>query len=439
MGKREEPALTLQAFASPIAAGRPIDAPLEVIRRVTTGPRQWFSGSRGIRMATMARIPVYVAPSWIFVAAILLFSYASMLQYRVADLAIAPAYLLATVAVGLVFGSVLLHELAHALLARRYGVPVEAVTLWMLGGYTEMRRELPTPRGEFLVAAAGPVTSAILGGIGAMGAAASVGPPWLAEICGYVAFANFIIAVFNALPGLPLDGGVMVRAVMWACTGNQLRATVAAARAGQTVAVILLGFALGLLYTDIGINAGVLVVAFVVPFFLWAAASYTVRRSHITQRIRRLSARDLATSAALVPPGTSLAHALRAAEDTASGVIVVGDEKVLLGVVPGAAVAATPASRRDHINVGQLARAIDHTVVVPAQATGEQMLELLTSDSSVGGYVVTEAAELSTTAFVGVLNERDFAHAAEPPWRLRSAIGELTWLMKPGAKGSRGV
>ncbi len=436
MGERDEPAFTLHAFASPTAAGRPIDTSLEVIRRVTMGPRRWFSGSRGIPLATMARIPVYVAPSWLFVAAILLFSYATLLQYRVSDLPLAAAYLLSAVTIGLVFGSVLLHELAHALLARRFGVPVGAVTLWMLGGYTEMRRELPTPRGEFVVAAAGPVTSALLGGAAAIGATTGVGPLWLTELWGHVALTNFTIAVFNALPGLPLDGGAMVRAVMWASTGNQLRATVTAARAGQAVAVIMLGFALGLLYSEVAINAGLLVVTFVVPFFLWAAASHTVRRSHITERIQRLCARDLATAAALVPSGMPLATALDAAERTPSRTIVVRDENALLGIVPDAVIAATPVSRRAHVDVGQLARAMEHTTVVPAQATGEQLLELLTSDPAVSAYVITENADLSAASFVGVMTERDFAHAAEPPWRLSSAIGELTWVMKPDAKST---
>jgi Zn-dependent protease len=439
MGESEKQWVTLHAFASPAAAGRPIDTSLEVIRRVTTDTRRWFSGSRGFRMATIARIPVYVTTSWLFVAVILLFSYATLLQYRVADLPLALVYLLAAVSVGLVLGSVLLHELAHAALARCFGVPVDAVTLWMLGGYTQMRRKLPTPRAEFLVAAAGPVTSALLAGIGATGAALDVGPPWLAQLCGYLALTNFMISVFNALPGLPLDGGAMVRAVLWACTGNQLRATVAAARSGQVVAVVLLGFALGLLYSDVGVNAGMLVVTFVVPFFLWASASHAVRRSHITARIQRLSARDLATSAALVSSGTSLADALRAAENTTSGTIVVRDEKMLLGVVPEAVVTATPACRHDHLTVAALTRSIDHTAVLPAQATGEQLLELLTSDSGVTVYVVTEGSELSADAFVGVLSERGFAHAAEPPWQLRSAIGKLARLMKPTVKKSRGV
>lgn len=155
------------------------------------------------------------------------------------------AYWLTGILLATVFLATLLaHEMAHALMARHYGMRVERITLWMLGGLAELDGQPPSPRADALIAAAGPVTSFViaavsgglawaLGGAGLLGAALV----WLAEI-------SLVLAVFNLLPGAPLDGGRLLRALVWWRTHDRARATRAAATAGRFLgwSLVALGF-----------------------------------------------------------------------------------------------------------------------------------------------------------------------------------------------------
>ncbi|PZS07799.1 MAG: hypothetical protein DLM55_10015 [Acidimicrobiales bacterium] len=433
-GPQNDTESAMRAFAAPVFIDHPIDTPLEVIQRITSSPRRWFSRSRGVSVGSVARIPLFIAPSWLFAATVLLFGYVSHLRYRVPELNLPAAYLTAAAAVGLVFSSVLLHELAHAVVARWHGVGVEAVTLWMLGGYTEMSKEPATPRAEFQIAAAGPLTSALLCGVGAAGAWTSFTPSWLAELCGYFALTNAAIAIFNALPGLPLDGGAMVRAFMWRLWQDSARATIAAARAGQALAVFMLGFSFGLLYKDSGINTGVLVLVFVIPFFLWSAASHTVRRTRINQRLSRLTAAGLAKPAVVVASNISLANALKAAAEGGDARIVVHEAGSLTGIVVEAIVHATPLERHEHIPVGQLARTLPTHALLAGHATGPEVFRGINQHPDTTGYLVTHDGSSSASALLGVMSELDFAHAIEPPWQWSTVIRGLSWSLRPSGK-----
>ena len=168
------------------------------------------------------------------------------------------AYLLAAVVAAVLFVvSLLAHEMAHAIVAQRNGVEVDGITLWLLGGVARLRGEAPTPGADFRIAVIGPVTSLLLAGV--FGAAA-----WLAELAdmntlmvavpSYLAWINLLLAVFNAIPAAPLDGGRILRAAVWAWRGDRLTATVVAARAGRVFGFTLI--ALGLLQAIGGIGSG---------------------------------------------------------------------------------------------------------------------------------------------------------------------------------------
>src|SRR6266508_2682232 len=143
-------------------------------------------------------------------------------------------WLTAAVATVLLLGCVLLHELAHALLARRYGVPVERITLWALGGFSLLGGEPETPRAAFWISASGPLTSlclgAFAGGAGLLLDAAHA--PGLVTVSAlWLAVMNVVLGLFNLLPGVPLDGGRVLRAALWHRYGDPDRAALAAARA----------------------------------------------------------------------------------------------------------------------------------------------------------------------------------------------------------------
>ncbi|MCK2213774.1 site-2 protease family protein [Actinomadura sp. ATCC 31491] len=155
------------------------------------------------------------------------------------------AYLLAGLASAVLFlASLLAHELAHALVAKRNGIEVPRITLWLLGGVAELRSEPRTPGADLRIAIVGPLTSLACGVVSGALALVTGGAPLVAGMFAYLAAVNVLLAVFNLIPAAPLDGGRVLRAALWARWGDRVRAAVAAARAGRVFgyALIALGF-----------------------------------------------------------------------------------------------------------------------------------------------------------------------------------------------------
>jgi Zn-dependent protease len=195
-----------------------------------------------LQILRVAGIPVRIDASWLLVLALLSWSLAAGYVSRVLpDVTPAWAWLHGATAALMLFASVLLHELAHALVARRHGVRVSGIRLHVFGGVSELESEPPTARAEFLIAAVGPLTSfalaALFYGLGRVVA----GSAWLAALTGYLAVVNLVIGVFNLVPGFPLDGGRLLRAMLWSWSGRLGWATRWASRAGSLFALLLVG------------------------------------------------------------------------------------------------------------------------------------------------------------------------------------------------------
>ena len=200
---------------------------------------------RGWSLFAIRGIRVRLDPSWLLIFALILASVSlgwlpravpgrPWLDYGIAG----------TIATLLFFLSILAHELAHAFAAQRAGIVVPAITLFLFGGVSHMERETTTPRDELRVAAVGPLASFVLaGGFWALHRALAGSPPLASAVALYLAWINAALGVFNLLPGLPLDGGRVLRAVAWWRTGSLRRATRIASNAGKGLAlgVVLLG------------------------------------------------------------------------------------------------------------------------------------------------------------------------------------------------------
>ncbi|MFC4909549.1 site-2 protease family protein [Actinomadura gamaensis] len=169
----------------------------------------------------------------------------------------AGVYLLAALPVAVAFFACLLaHELAHCVLARRAGLRVKAVTLWMLGGVSELGGEAPTPRDDLRIAVAGPATSLLLGLVtGAVAASAADAPRLLSYDLSWLAWMNVFLAAFNLLPGAPLDGGRVLRALLWRRHGDRARADRAATTTGRVIGTVVMGA--GLAEVLLGSAAGI--------------------------------------------------------------------------------------------------------------------------------------------------------------------------------------
>jgi Zn-dependent protease/CBS domain-containing protein len=262
---------------------------------------------RGFPLLRIFGIEVGIHWSWLIIFALVTWSLAvGFFPGRIEDLAVAEGWVLGAVASVLLFVSVLVHELAHAFMARRQGLEAKSITLFLFGGVANLGGDAKKPSAEFLIAVVGPLTSLAIAAI-AGAAALSLGLETRAGlVAGYLGAVNALLAVFNLIPGFPLDGGRLLRAIVWRLTGNIQRATRVAGFVGQLFAwgLMFWGF-LRLLAGDLVF--GVWTVA--IGWFLNSAASMSVQQVIVDQRLSGLRVRDvLRADRTAVGPGHSVAE-----------------------------------------------------------------------------------------------------------------------------------
>jgi Zn-dependent protease len=200
---------------------------------------------RAWRIGSIGGIPVNVDSSWVWIAVLSVYWLWSQLAHRSPELGSTEAFVLAVGAAALFFGSVFLHELAHAVAARVNHIEVSGITLVFFGGFTSTRSDERGPGAAFVIAAAGPLASFLLAGVFfALGRGLADANPPLGEAIAYVGFINGLMAVFNVLPGFPLDGGRMLEAITWGVTRSHERGTRVAAGAGMVLAAGLVASAI---------------------------------------------------------------------------------------------------------------------------------------------------------------------------------------------------
>lgn len=193
------------------------------------------------RVGRIGGVPINVDSSWVWIAVLVTYSLYVRFDYSYSRVSTRAAVGFAVISAALFFGSVLLHELAHAGVARANDIQVQGVTLVIFGGFTSARSDEKGPGPAFLISAVGPATSLALGAFfwALSRILESVSAPF-AGAFGYVGWVNLFMAGFNVLPGLPLDGGRMLLSAVWRLTGNQDRATRIAARTGVVVGILLI-------------------------------------------------------------------------------------------------------------------------------------------------------------------------------------------------------
>ncbi len=203
-----------------------------------------------IRLGTIRGIPLQISASWLIVFVLFLWTFAaSYYPDRYAGWTSQAYFAAALVTVVLFFASIILHELGHATIAARSGIRTRSITLLPIGGIAEIEREAEKPGEEFAIAIAGPVTSALLGGIfiGLHFLLRPINVP-LRGITAYLGIVNLFLAIFNLLPGFPMDGGRVLRAAVWGATKSYARGTQVAARVGSFVAYVFIFFGVTLLF-----------------------------------------------------------------------------------------------------------------------------------------------------------------------------------------------
>jgi Zn-dependent protease/CBS domain-containing protein len=262
------------------------------------------------RVARIAGIEVRIDSSWAVIALLITYSMYLRVTLVYPDTPTGEAVALGILGAVLFFGSVLVHELAHALVSQARGIRVQDITLFLFGGATRARVESRGPTDEFLIAVVGPLTSGALAVL--FWIIASVGrdvlPTPLAGTFGYLAWVNLLLAVFNLVPGFPLDGGRVLRSAIWRATGSFARATRIASMSGQAVGWLLV--ALGVVSLLGGNLAGGIWFAFI-GWFLVQAARASYQELQLRHMLRGVEAEDvMARDLLRIPPELSLQDAV---------------------------------------------------------------------------------------------------------------------------------
>jgi Zn-dependent protease len=329
------------------------------------------------------------------------------------------AYVLTAVFAVLFYATILGHEVAHAVVAQASGFPVSGITLWWLGGFTSFRRTRPSPLRDGLIAAAGPLSSLGMGLIfWAVSRATLDGDRRIYVIAFALAWSNVFLAIYNALPGLPLDGGNVLRAVVWGVSGRESTGSLVAGWAGRVVAVVLVALPLWDAVRRGG-SPDVLAIVFTVSIgiFLWQGASHAIRSAQVSGRVPGLSARALARPAAAVAADTPLSEALRQASlVSADRLVVVDAQGRPTGIAAPAAVDAVPVERRPWVPVSSVAAAFDPRAVLSADLTGNDLLTAMNAVPS-PTYLVVDGADGSPRVLATADVEQALASArtARPP------------------------
>ncbi len=250
--------------------------------------------ARAFRLATVGGIEVRLDPTLLVLAVLLVWSFSGQFA---AEHGGTTAIGMAVAGMVLILLSILAHELAHALEARHRGIEVESITLLVFGGVTQMHAHSARPRDEFVIAAVGPFVSLLCGAVfGLLSVAAELLPTTIAgpaaDLAGLLALLNVLLAVFNLVPGAPLDGGRVLRAGLWWILGDRSRAIRWAARCGQALGLALVGFGLFVLWQAPQAFVGALWWIVIGVFLVWAAGSEH-RMSRLDDLYNGTTVRDL--------------------------------------------------------------------------------------------------------------------------------------------------
>ena len=327
------------------------------------------------RAGSLFGIPFNVNRSWFLILGLVTWSYGSGLAFQSGSTGGLLPWILGLVTALLMFASVVAHELGHSFAALRQGISVKSITLFMFGGLADLEKESDTPGGAFKVAIAGPLVSLGLFGLFTAMAIAAPLTGSLATIVGALAYINLALAVFNMIPGLPLDGGNVLKAVVWKLTGNPYRGVKFASRMGQLFGwtVVLVG-----LLSVFGLSSFGSVWTLLIGWFLLQNASRSAQSADVQEQLAEFTAGD-----AVIPesPIVSAEKSLRDFADELllsngnwSRYIVTNADGQLVGSISTGDLKSVPKELWSQTQVKALLKPIEQLTVV---SSSQPLLEVI--------------------------------------------------------------
>ncbi|CAO5186842.1 Zinc metalloprotease [Frankia sp. AiPs1] len=361
-----------------------------------------------VTLGRVRGVPIYVSPFALIFAVLVAYLMSGSIRDRLPAASDSQVLALsAAISVGFLV-SLLAHELGHCLVALRLGHTVHAVTLHGFAGFTEYEPEPRSPGRMFLITFSGPAANGILAGLCELGLVFVAADSHLGIVLRDLGLVNLALFAFNLAPGLPLDGGRVVVAAIWAATGDQLRGLRAGAYGGFVVAGGLVvwgsmvgGDGFGLFYT------------YALAGFLAFAAYQSLRAAQMRERLPGLSAGRIVRRTLPVEGAVPLAEALRRAQEVgATAVAVIDRDGTPLKIMNGSAVDALPEHRRPWMSVDEVSRVIGPGMVLDADLEGEDLLAAV-QRAPASEYLVTQGGRpVGVLAMVDLVARLDPAAAA---------------------------
>ena len=358
-----------------------------------------------IRLGRILGIPIGANYTWFIALWVLAWSLAD--AYYPARFPGFPAstyWTMGLISTILLFASVVVHELGHAVAARRYGIRTRSIVLFMFGGVAQIAKDPPTPGAELAVAAAGPLTSLALGGLFAVVNPLAAGSA-LGAIIAYLAWVNAGLAGFNLIPGFPLDGGRMLRALIWRITGSLERATLIASRTGQVVAVAFIAAGVLRAFTGGGI-AGLWLI--LLGWFMDTGAQGSYQQALLREALGKVRIGDIMTrDVHTIDPGLTLEQAVADyfLPFKHGGFPVVWGDR-LLGIITLHDVRDVPRDRRAAITVRNAMTPLSRLRTIRPTTSAYEAFARMAQDG-IGRLLVTD---LDGT-LLGIVTRSDLLHA----------------------------
>ena len=362
-----------------------------------------------ISLGRIAGIQIGLNWSWLVVFALIVWTLATgVFPSQNPGLSDGTYAAMGVAAAALFFGSILLHEVGHAVQAQREGMEIEGITLWLFGGVARFRGMFPSAGAELRIALAGPAVSFLLGGLFIVLALALPGPAQVDGVAAWIGYINWFLLLFNLIPALPLDGGRVLRALLWYRRGDFLSATRAAAGGGRGFGYVLIGT--GVLLVLLAQDIGGLWLVFLGWFLLGAAqAELQAVIAHEALgglRVRDLMAREPVTTTPGITLGRFMDEIVWPNRYTTYPVV---DDGHPVGLLPFRRVAEIPRHEWDERHVADCMLVLDEVPVLDGDMPAADALQQLAASPTRRALVVEDGR------LVGILSVTDLVRAIETP------------------------
>lgn len=347
-----------------------------------------------IRIGNLFGIPFFINPSWFFVLGLVTWSYGSGLTEFPQLTGIMP-WLLGLVAALLLFSSVLAHELGHSFVAIAQGIPVKSITLFIFGGLATLEKESETPLQAFTVAIAGPLVSLLLFGVFSLVAVSFPLSLPIKAIVSLVASINLILALFNMIPGLPLDGGNVLKAIVWKITGNPNKGVIIAGRVGQFIG--WLAISLGIL-SILGISQVGSIWTLLIGTFLLQNAGFAAQSATVQDKLSQYTAADgVIADSPIVQNNLSIREFVNnyvIGQERWKKFLVVDDNQQLMGAVTTEDLKSIPTSQWNDVYLNELVKPVADTDTISANTSLLEAAKMFETKNTPALIVVNELGEV---------------------------------------------